>query len=132
MRLRYPLHRRFPISSTFDDHKARTPPSTMPGTDFAAPGGEPVFAVLGGYVEVAEGKGAGGIRVWLNHGKDEHERIVKSYYAHMRCLEVVKGQRVNTGEKIGEVGSTGNSTGPHLHLTISVDHTPIDPMSVLE
>lgn len=131
--LTFPLKRRFRVTDDFQAHLDRDPPSTAPGTDFAAPSGEPVFSVGDGYVEVAEGRGAGGLRVWINHGRAgvPGSPVVKSYFAHLSSLEVVKLQVVKRGEKIGEVGSTGNSTGPHLHLSIKFDREYIDPEDVL-
>ena len=131
MELRFPLHRRYPISSDFEAHKNRTPPSSAPGTDFAAPKGTPVFAIARGIVEVAEGRGAGGLRCWINHGKDARGRVIKSYYAHLSSLEVVKLQVLATGDKIGEVGSTGHSTGPHLHWSLKLDGEWVDPLQFL-
>lgn len=131
MDLTYPLKRKFRVSSTFQNHLDRDPPSTAPGTDFAAPTDEPVFAIADGYVELAEARGAGGIWCWLNHGRNEGGEVVKSYYAHLSSLEVVKLQKVVRGQKIGEVGSTGNSTGPHLHLSIRVGGQWADPEPML-
>ena len=64
--------------------------------------------------------------VIINHGDGSH-----SVYAHAMKLFVKKGQRVSKGEVIGKVGSTGRSSGPHLHFEIRRNKKPIDPESYL-
>jgi murein DD-endopeptidase MepM/ murein hydrolase activator NlpD len=84
------------------------------GTDFGAPMGTPVVAALPGRVEVADYLGGYGLTVILEHG----EAGKKTLYAHLSQLAVAPGTQVEQGMVIGWVGSTGNSTGPHLHFEV--------------
>ncbi|MCH9055295.1 M23 family metallopeptidase [Synechococcus sp. PCC 6716] len=84
------------------------------GTDLAAPEGTPVLAVFDGRVVESNRLGGYGLTVILRHPPDQHETL----YAHLSQLFVNPGQWVKQGEVIGLVGSTGNSTGPHLHFEI--------------
>jgi murein DD-endopeptidase MepM/ murein hydrolase activator NlpD len=63
----------------------------------------------------------------ISHGFDEKGRNIVTLYAHLSKISVKNGQKVQTGTKIGNVGSTGRSTGNHLHLTVMLDGTPDDP-----
>ncbi len=96
------------------------------GTDFVAPAGTPVRATLPGRVLSASRRGAYGNLVVLDHG-----RGLLSYYAHLlrfrRGLE--RGQRVRARQVIGYVGSTGRSTGPHLHFGLKLAGKWIDPLA---
>lgn len=92
------------------------------GLDLAAPEGTPILAVKGGVVRRAEVAGGYGKLVEIDHGDG-----VVSRYAHQSELAVRPGERVEAGQLLGRVGSTGRSTGPHLHLEVRVDGTPVDP-----
>lgn len=99
------------------------------GIDFAAPAGTPVAAVADGTVAaVVPGWKSGGFGnlVRLDHGGG-----VESWYGHLSQFLVRDGQRVRQGEIIGLVGSTGRSTGPHLHLEIRIGGTRVDPALLL-
>jgi murein DD-endopeptidase MepM/ murein hydrolase activator NlpD len=61
----------------------------------------------------------------------DHGNGVRSLYGHLREIDVKAGQRVSKGVVVGRVGSTGRSTGPHLHYGISVDGKPVDPREFL-
>lgn len=88
-----------------------------PGADFAAPAGTPVYAVAAGKVVVsASSGGAGG--AYGNHIVVDHGNNKFTLYAHLSTRNVWVGQEVAPGEKIGAVGSTGRSSGPHLHLEL--------------
>lgn len=99
------------------------------GQDFAAPTGTPVHAVTAGTVVKAGFEGAYGNQVVIDHGDG-----TCSQYAHLSTIDVSPGQHIPTGTTVGTVGSTGNSTGPHLHFEIRT--TPqygsaIDPIAWL-
>jgi murein DD-endopeptidase MepM/ murein hydrolase activator NlpD len=83
------------------------------GTDLGAPMGTPVLAAATGQVETAGWLGGYGLTVTINHPSAE-----QTLYAHLSELYVQPGQRVEQGSVIGRVGSTGNSTGPHLHFEV--------------
>ena len=87
------------------------------GTDFAAPGGTPIYAAASGYVQVA-GWSSGGNYVIIYHGKMSDGNQYSTLYGHMRSVATSAGKYVQQGEIIGYVGSTGNSTGNHLHLEV--------------
>jgi murein DD-endopeptidase MepM/ murein hydrolase activator NlpD len=82
------------------------------GTDLGAPMGTPVLAAYSGQVSLAEFMGGYGLSVLLDHSHGSHE----TRYAHLSEVFVKPGQWVQQGSVIGLVGSTGNSTGPHLHF----------------
>ena len=89
------------------------------GTDFAAPGGTPIYAAASGYVQVAGWSSGGyGNYVIIYHGKMSDGNQYSTLYGHMRSVATSAGKYVQQGEVIGYVGSTGNSTGNHLHLEV--------------
>ncbi|GGD06923.1 M23 family metallopeptidase [Aquisalinus flavus] len=92
------------------------------GLDISAPYGAPVVAVTDGRVIAAESYGAYGLIVRLDHGGG-----LRSMYAHLSVIDVRVGHEVKAGQKIGEIGTSGNATGPHLHLEMSRDGELIDP-----
>lgn len=94
------------------------------GIDIAFPTGTNVLACEAGKVEVAGWSKGFGKCIIISHGGG-----VKTTYAHLSKINVTKGQRVVRGQFIGEVGSTGNSTGPHLHLGVSVNGSYVDPQN---
>ena len=96
------------------------------GTDIAAPTGTPIKAVANGFVTFAEKSGPYG-----NLIKITHENGVETWYGHCSKLYATVGQQVKAGDIIAAVGSTGNSTGPHLHLEIRVNGTAINPQNYL-
>jgi murein DD-endopeptidase MepM/ murein hydrolase activator NlpD len=99
------------------------------GVDFAAPTGTPIFAAADGVVTDAG---------WTEHGYGnivelKHEDGSVTLYAHTHRVYVTKGQTVKQGQAIAEVGSTGRSTGPHLHFEVQPDgRNPVDPMDYLQ
>lgn len=95
------------------------------GTDLAAPWGSPIYAVADGLVSYAGGRGGYGNYVKLEHGGD-----LATAYGHMSRIAVTPGMRVQAGQVIGYVGSTGMSTGPHVHYEVFRDGYSVDPMSV--
>jgi murein DD-endopeptidase MepM/ murein hydrolase activator NlpD len=96
------------------------------GLDFQADGGTPILSAAGGVVVVSEFHPAYGNMVEVDHGSDLITR-----YAHASKLLVKKGDLVKRGQKIAEVGSTGRSTGPHLHFEVLVQGVPQDPQKFL-
>lgn len=95
------------------------------GLDFRARSGQPIFAATDGTVAMAGRNGGFGNFVKLNHGGG-----LATGYAHMSRIAVSRGQRVKRGQVIGYVGSTGLSTGPHLHYELYRNGRAIDPASV--
>lgn len=93
------------------------------GVDIGAKKGETVKASFNGIVTFAGEKGEYGYMVEL-----ERDDGLKVRYAHLDKIEVVTNQLVSEGEKIGEVGSTGMTTGDHLHFEIIIESVPVDPM----
>lgn len=85
--------------------------------------GTPVLAPAPGIVALAHLQEVHGNAVLLDHGQG-----VISLYSHLDGLDVAVGERVQTGQQLGRVGSTGRSTGPHLHWGVVVDQVPVDPM----
>ncbi|MBV8363290.1 MAG: M23 family metallopeptidase [Candidatus Eremiobacteraeota bacterium] len=106
----------------------RTDPSTQfhPGLDLGADYGETVRAAAAGTVATADWDGGFGLKVDIDHGNGYH-----SWYAHLSKTLVQAGQHVVKGEPIGLVGSTGFSTGPHLHYQLMLNGSPIDPTAYL-
>ncbi len=97
------------------------------GVDFGVPYGTPIRAAGAGAVELAGRNGAYGIVVKLQHNK-KYETV----YAHMSKLAagIRRGAKVNQGQIIGYVGSTGRSTGPHLHYEVRVNDRPVNPSRI--
>jgi murein DD-endopeptidase MepM/ murein hydrolase activator NlpD len=92
------------------------------GIDIGAAGGAPVRAAADGVVRRASWYGGYGNAVIIDHGGG-----VQTLYGHNASLDVRPGQRVSAGQVIAKVGSTGDSTGPHLHFEVEVDGRPVDP-----
>lgn len=96
------------------------------GLDFQADSGAPILAAAGGVVVTQEVHSAYGNMVEIDHGNDLVTR-----YAHASKVFVKKGDLIKRGQKIAEVGSTGRSTGPHLHFEVLVQGVPQDPQKFL-
>jgi murein DD-endopeptidase MepM/ murein hydrolase activator NlpD len=92
------------------------------GVDLRLPEGTPVRSIAGGTVVLAAEQFFGGRSVVIDHGGGTF-----SLYYHLSRYIVAEGQRVSRGERIGEVGSTGRATGPHLHFGVRVPGGRIDP-----
>lgn len=97
------------------------------GVDIAAETGTPIVPVAPGTVKETREQDGYGRMVVVDHGNGW-----TSLYAHCDRVDVVEGQRVDAGTRLGTVGSTGLSTGPHLHLEVHRDGKPVDPASLLE
>ena len=92
------------------------------GIDLAAPSGTPVYATADGIVSRADWYSSYGLYISVNHGASMETR-----YAHLSRLAVAAGDNVKKGDLIGYVGSTGRSTGPHLHYEVRVDGLAVNP-----
>ena len=97
------------------------------GVDLAAPYGEPVLASLSGRVVLARNLSLTGKTVVIDHGWG-----LMTLYAHLSRIEVKEGELVRRGEVIGRVGSSGRSTGPHLHFGVYLNDTAVDPLQFLK
>ena len=96
------------------------------GVDLAAPTGRPIYATRSGTVDTASYNGSAGYYVQINHGDG-----FKSIYMHMTHYVVSSGQHVSQGQVIGYCGSTGGSTGPHLHFGISYNGSYVNPANYI-
>jgi murein DD-endopeptidase MepM/ murein hydrolase activator NlpD len=92
------------------------------GVDIGAQMGKPIAAFAAGTVEYTGESDACGLYLQLDHGNG-----IKSFYAHCSEIDVTKGQVVEMGEPVARIGSTGVSTGPHLHFELKYNKTRIDP-----
>jgi murein DD-endopeptidase MepM/ murein hydrolase activator NlpD len=121
-----PLAGRYRITSTFADHQNRNPPSTAPGIDFGCALGTEVRAWTAGRVVRSRWSDGGGRCLWI-----EHAGAIRTYYAHLSSVAALEGETVAAGQKIGESGSTGHSTGPHLHFSVVRGGSYVDPAKFL-
>lgn len=96
------------------------------GIDIANDAGTPIVAAARGIVIDAGWYGGYGLAVLIDHGGS-----VMTLYAHLSAAGVAYGQVVEQGEYVGDMGSTGNSTGPHLHFEIRIGDEPVDPLAYL-
>lgn len=96
------------------------------GTDICCSTGTPIKAVAGGTVIFSERNGSYGNLIKIDHGNG-----VETWYAHCNELYAKVGKKVNAGDVIATVGSTGNSTGSHLHLEIRVNGVAVNPQQYL-
>lgn len=96
------------------------------GIDFAAPAGTPIIAAAGGVVVAATYHYQYGNMVDIDHGND-----IMTRYAHASKLRVRLGDIVKRGQHVADIGSTGRSTGPHLHFEVRVKGVPQDPQKFL-
>lgn len=93
------------------------------GLDFAVDHGKPIYATADGVVEVSDWQGGYGKVILI-----DHQFGYKTKYAHMSRLAVAKGAHIKRGELIGYVGSTGMSSGPHLHYEVIKENQKVDPI----
>lgn len=106
-------YRRSPFTRLREFHK---------GLDVAARVGTPVISPADGEITYADTKGRLGKTIKIDHGYDLETR-----YGHLSEIYVKSGQKVKRGDKIGAVGNTGRSTGPHLHYEVRVGEVPVNP-----
>lgn len=116
----------FSLSARFGDAGPHWSTGRHLGLDFAAPVGTPIVAADAGKVVEAGPAGAYGNLVEIAHGNGTRTR-----YAHLSSIDVKKGQKVSRAQRLGGLGSTGNSTGPHLHFEVLRDGDQVDPEKFL-
>ena len=97
------------------------------GVDYAAPTGTPVMSVADGVVSESSYQGAYGNMVVIQHNANQ-----STVYAHLSRMNVRKGQTIKQGETVGAVGSTGLSTGPHLHFEFRINGRHVDPLTLAQ
>lgn len=114
--------RKAPVKGASTDHK---------GIDIGAPPGTPVKAVADGTVVHSAFDNINGNKIKIGHGK-VNGKDVASTCIHLNARYVQKGQKVKQGAIIGTVGNTGNSGGPHLHISIYETGTPVNPRKYIE
>jgi murein DD-endopeptidase MepM/ murein hydrolase activator NlpD len=96
------------------------------GIDFRGATGEPVFSAASGRVAHAGMLGGYGLLVEIDHGNG-----IVTRYAHLSRIDVKEGDMVGVGQRVGRIGSTGRSTGPHLHYETRINGEAVDPMRFL-
>lgn len=97
------------------------------GIDLAGPVGTPIYATADGVISKAEWFSSYGLYVSIEHGG-----ALQTRYGHMSRLNVASGQRVRKGEIIGFIGTTGRSTGPHLHYEVRVNGEAVNPIPYMQ
>lgn len=93
------------------------------GVDIGAPSGHPIVATADGTISYAGKKPGFGNFIKIKHGYG-----IETVYAHAKKLHVKSGEQIKRGQKIASVGSTGYSTGPHVHYEVRVNAVPVDPL----
>lgn len=130
-KLGMPIQDNYRVSSNFGTriHPISGKRHTHTGIDFAAPQGTPIYAAESGVVIVSQTWSGYGNCIIIDHGNG-----MWTLYGHIRNggLLVDVGDRVAKGDKIAEVGSTGNSTGPHLHFEVRKNEVPVNPGGYLK
>lgn len=96
------------------------------GQDISAPSGTPVIATADGVIVIARWMKGYGKGIYIDHGNG-----ISTRYGHLSRIDVVEGQPIRRGEQLGLVGSTGRSTGPHLHYEVRVNGQPTSPLLYL-
>lgn len=96
------------------------------GTDFAGPIGTPIYSTADGVISHAGWSSGYGRLI-----KIRHDFGIETRYAHLNTMDVRVGQRVSRGERIGAMGNSGRSTGPHLHYEVRVNGNPVNPMTYI-
>lgn len=114
------------ISQGYGNKSARYAKGYHTGIDIACPNGSPIRSATDGTVTSAGWAGAYGNQIKIGYSP-----TVEIWYNHMSKLGVSKGDKVSAGTVIGWEGSTGNSTGPHLHFEVRVNGQDVDPMPYL-
>ena len=113
-----------PLAKTCLPEQRRNRPH--PGLDISAVAGTPILASAAGRVTFAGTRTGYGKTVEIDHGYG-----ISSLYAHLSRLDVQLGDVVERGQLVGAMGTTGRSTGPHLHFEVRLDGNAVDPMDYL-
>lgn len=124
-----PLPSKYRIGSKFNPRRRNPVDGVVRphnGSDLGAPSGTPIKAPQDGRVYLAKYKEACGNAVGINHGSINGKNM-KTVYCHLSSILVTSGQEVSQGTTIGLVGSTGRSTGPHLHYGLMINNKWVDP-----
>ncbi len=124
-----PLHTSYRLTSGYGwrRHPVSGKSRMHEGTDFASATGTPIYATADGVVVFSGWSNGYGKLVKIQHALGFETR-----YGHMSKINVKKGQRVSRGDRIGDMGSTGRSTGPHVHYEIRVGGKPVNPMTYIK
>jgi murein DD-endopeptidase MepM/ murein hydrolase activator NlpD len=125
----FPVAKDTPVTSEFGwrQHPITGERKFHTGIDFGAGLGTPIYAIANGRVELAGEKGGYGNTVIVNHSAGK-----STLYGHASKLYVREGQQVVRGQAIAAVGSTGMSTGPHLHFEVRINNKPVNPRPYLQ
>ncbi|MCW5892667.1 MAG: peptidoglycan DD-metalloendopeptidase family protein [bacterium] len=115
------------VSSSFGTRAVSHGAGFHRGVDIRARYGTPVTASAGGQVVFSGAMSGYGSMVVVDHGND-----VKTLYAHLSAIYATEGRRIRRGDVIGAVGTSGRSSGPHLHYEVRVGGEPIDPACYLQ
>jgi murein DD-endopeptidase MepM/ murein hydrolase activator NlpD len=116
----------WPVNGTFTSPFGMRWGRLHAGIDIAAPSGTGIRAADSGTVQIASWYGGYGNYTCIGHGGG-----ISTCYGHQSSIGVSVGQNVSQGQVIGAVGSTGHSTGPHLHFEVRINGSPVDPMGYL-
>jgi murein DD-endopeptidase MepM/ murein hydrolase activator NlpD len=116
----------WPVNGTFTSPFGMRWGRLHAGIDIAAPSGTGIRAADSGTVQIASWYGGYGNYTCIGHGGG-----ISTCYGHQSSIGVSVGQNVSQGQVIGACGSTGNSTGPHLHFEVRINGSPVDPMGYL-
>lgn len=123
-----PLHIPLKITSTYGEIRQTGDYTVLhPGIDFAAQTGTRIYAMNDGVVTKAKKYLSDGNTVVIDHGGG-----ISSIYLHLSQISVKEGQKVKKGQIIGNVGTTGYSTGPHLHLSLKIDGVSVDALKFIQ
>ncbi|MFN8614792.1 MAG: peptidoglycan DD-metalloendopeptidase family protein [Vampirovibrionales bacterium] len=128
--LRWPLQGKITSGFGYRVHPIHRRRLMHTGLDISRPHGTPVAAADNGQVIFAGWRGGYGKVVMVNHGSQRGSNMV-TLYAHLSRIRVGNGQSVTKGQTLGNVGSTGYSTGAHLHFEVRIDGRPVNPLGYL-
>jgi murein DD-endopeptidase MepM/ murein hydrolase activator NlpD len=124
--LRVPIVGNYELTAKFNQSGGLWTSGKHTGQDFAAPAGRTVVAAASGMVTFAGSSGKYGNRVEITHANG-----MVTTYSHLATIAVSRFEVVESGEKVGSVGETGNTTGPHLHFEVKLGGIFVDPMKYI-